>query len=127
MSETRWGISIPYPDAGLAEQAERYAELGRLGYTDFWTVEASGWDGFTPLTLAALHVPHARIGTAIVPVYSRGPALLASSAAAMAELAGDRFTLGIGTSTKVMMTDWNAIPFVEPFRRTRDMVRFLRT
>ncbi|MFI6086193.1 LLM class F420-dependent oxidoreductase [Streptomyces sp. NPDC051217] len=122
----RWGISIPYPDVGLAEQAEMYAELGDRGYTDFWTLEASGWDAFTPLTMVAMRLPAANVGTAIVPVFSRGAAVLAQSAAAMAELAGDRFTLGLGASTSVIMRDWNGVDYVAPFKRTRDTVRFLR-
>ncbi|MCI2420039.1 LLM class F420-dependent oxidoreductase [Saccharopolyspora sp. K220] len=123
----RWGISIPYPDLGLAEQADRYAELAEAGYTDFWTLEASGWDAFTPLTMVATRLPTVHIGTAIVPVFSRGAAVLAQSAAAMAELAGDRFTLGLGSSTSVIMRNWNGVPFTEPFKRTRDTVRFLRS
>jgi probable F420-dependent oxidoreductase len=98
-----------------------------LGYTDLWTSEADAADAFTPLTLAAAWTPQARLGTSIVPVYTRGPALMAQSAASLAEAAPGRFVMGVGTSSNVIVQSWNDIPFVEPYKRTRDMVRFLRT
>jgi probable F420-dependent oxidoreductase len=64
---------------------------------------------------------------AIVPVYTRGPALLAQSVAAMAEVAPGRFTLGLGTSSDVIVSRWNGIEFSEPYKRARDTIRFLRS
>ena len=60
-----------------------YEELARLGYTDIWSSESSGYDAFTPLTLAAAWAPALRLGTAIVPVYTRGPATLAQCVASI--------------------------------------------
>jgi probable F420-dependent oxidoreductase len=96
------------------------------GYTDFWSSEANGTDGFTPLALAAAWTPTARLGIAIIPAYTRGPALLAMSVAALAEAAPGRFVMGIGTSSNVIVERWNDIPFERPYYKTRDMVRFLR-
>ncbi len=67
-----------------------------------------------------------QLGTAVVPVYTRGPGLLAMQAATMAELAPGRFALGVGSSSDVIVERWNATPFVEPYKRVRDTVRFLR-
>ena len=61
-----------------------------------------------------------------MPAYHRGPALLAQSAAALAEAAPGRFALGIGTSSDIIVERWNGIPFEHPYRRTRDLLRFLR-
>jgi probable F420-dependent oxidoreductase len=91
-----------------------------------WSSEADGPDGFTPLALATAWVPTLRGGIAIVPAFTRGPALLAQSAATMADAAPGRFALGIGASSPAIVEHWNGIPFVDPFRRTRDTVRFLR-
>ena len=91
-----------------------------------WTGEANGADGFTPLALAAVASDRLRLGTAVVPVYTRGPGLLAMQAATMAELAPGRFALGVGSSSDVIVERWNATPFVEPYKRVRDTVRFLR-
>ena len=67
-----------------------------------------------------------QLGTAVVPVYTRGPGLLAMQAATMAELAPGRFALGVGSSSDVIVERWNATPFTEPYKRVRDTVRFLR-
>src|SRR3982750_4303168 len=126
MSSRRYGMTVPF-GAPLANHKELYEELVDLGYTDAWSSEADGTDAFTPLALAAAWAPTLRLGCAIVPAYTRGPALLAQSVAAMAEAAPGRFAFGIGTSSDVIVERWNGIPFDEPYKRTRDMVRFLRT
>jgi probable F420-dependent oxidoreductase len=124
--DRRWGISVPLPELSLPEQRELIAELPDLGYTDVWSSEANGADAFTPLALAATWAPQLRLGTAIVPVYTRGPATLAMSAATLAAAAPGRFALGVGTSSNVIVERWNGIPFDEPYKRVRDTVRFLR-
>ena len=100
-------------------------ELADAGYTDFWSAKSGGADAFTPLVLAAQWAPHARVGTAIVPAYTRGPATLASCAAGLAEAAPGRAVLGIGSSSQVIVERWNAVPFERPYYRVRDTVRFL--
>jgi probable F420-dependent oxidoreductase len=122
----RWGITIPLAGLPLREQREVLAGLPDLGYTDAWTGEAGGTDGLTPLALTSQWAPALRLGTAILPAYTRGPALVAMSAATMADVAPGRFALGIGTSSDVIVSGWNGIPFTEPYARVRDLLRFLR-
>ncbi|MBV8960713.1 MAG: LLM class F420-dependent oxidoreductase, partial [Actinobacteria bacterium] len=124
---TRHGITIPFDGVSLADHRDWFRELVDLGYTDVWSSEANGTDAFTPLALAAAWAPELRLGCAIVPAYTRGPALMAMSVAAMAEAAPGRFAFGIGTSSDVIVGRWNDIPFDEPYKKTRDMVRFLKT
>ncbi|MFI6025228.1 LLM class F420-dependent oxidoreductase [Amycolatopsis magusensis] len=122
----RWGITIPFTGVPLAAHRELVQELPDLGYTDAWSAETAGTDAFSPLLLASQWAPSLRLGTAIVPVYTRGPGLLAMSAATLAECAPGRFVLGIGTSSPVIVEGWNATEFAEPFAKTRDTLRFLR-
>jgi probable F420-dependent oxidoreductase len=122
----RFGLTIPYPDLPLAAHQRLLREAAAAGYTDFWSAEASGTDAFTPLALAACWVPDAMLGTAIVPAFTRGPAVVAMSAAALAEAAPGRFVLGIGTSSPAVVESWNGIPFEDPVQRTMDLLRFLR-
>ncbi|MFC0002985.1 LLM class F420-dependent oxidoreductase [Micromonospora siamensis] len=119
-------MTVPMSGIPLADHAAVYATLDRAGFTDVWSSEVNGTDAFTPLALAAAWAPGLRLGTAIAPVFTRGPGLLAMTAAALAEAAPGRFTLGIGASSPVVVGAWNAVRFTEPFRRTRDMLRFLR-
>jgi probable F420-dependent oxidoreductase len=123
---TRWGMTVPLGGIPLAEHAAVFAALTDAGFTDLWSSEAAGTDAFTPLALAAAWQPRARLGTAITPVFTRGPALLAMTAAALAETAPGRFQLGIGASSPVIVGDWNAADFTKPYARSRDMLRFLR-
>src|SRR5205807_3101766 len=111
---------------GLADQRDWIVDAAEAGYTDLWSSEAGGSDAFTPLALASQWAPAARLGTAIVPAFTRGPGVMAMSVATMAEAAPGRFVFGIGTSSDVTVEAWDHIPFDEPYQRTRDMVRFLR-
>lgn len=122
----RYGITIPFDGVSLHDQRSWIEELADLGYTDVWSSEASGTDAFTPLALAACWAPTLRLGTAIVPSFTRGPGLMAMSVAAMSEAAPGRFVFGIGTSSDVIVQRWNDLAFDQPYRRTRDMIRFLR-
>ena len=123
---TRYGITVPFDGIPLTEHRRWYEDLLRLGYTDVWSAETDGVDGFTPLALAAAWVPELQLGVAIIPAYTRGPALLAQSVAAMAEAAPGHFTFGLGTSSDVIVSRWNGVPFTEPYKRVRDTIAFLR-
>jgi len=122
----RYGMTIPMNGIPLNEHRDWFREMVDLGYTDLWSSEAGGQDGFTPLALAAAWAHELRLGIAIVPAFTRGPALLAQSVASLAEAAPGRFVMGIGTSSNVIVTNWNGIPFEEPYKRVRDSVLFLR-
>jgi probable F420-dependent oxidoreductase len=124
-STRRYGMTIPL-GGPLHAQREQIAELADLGYTDVWSAESDGADAFTPLVLASQWAPSLRLGTAIVPAFTRGPACLAQSVGSLAQAAPGRFAFGIGTSSDVIVERWNGIPFDQPYQRVRDMVRFLR-
>lgn len=123
----RYGMTIPFDKVPLHAQREWIEELESLGYTDVWSSEADGADAFTPLALASVWAPSLRLGSAIVPAYTRGPATLAQCVAALADAAPGRVAFGIGTSSNVIVERWNDIPFEEPYKKVRDTVRFLRT
>jgi probable F420-dependent oxidoreductase len=122
----RYGMTIPFDRVPLHAQADWIKELEDLGYTDVWSSEANGHDGFTPLALASVWAPTLRLGSAIVPAFTRGPATLAQCVGSLADAAPGRTVFGIGTSSNVIVERWNDIPFDEPYKKTRDMVRFLR-
>ncbi len=121
----RFGMSIPF-EIPLHQHRDLFSKMVDMGYTDFWSSEANGSDGFTPLALAAAWAPTARLGVAIIPAYTRGPALMAMTVAAMAEAAPGRFVMGVGTSSNVIVERWNDVAFERPYYKARDMVRFLK-
>jgi probable F420-dependent oxidoreductase len=126
MIPQRHGITVPLAGVSLPDHRDWFRELADLGYTDVWSAEVAEVDAFTPLTLAAAWEPRLRLGTAIVPVYTRGAATLAQCAASLALAAPGRFALGIGSSSNVIVERWNGIPFDKPYQRVRDTIRFLR-
>lgn len=122
----RWGMTVPLNEGPLHAQRPLIERLEALGYTDLWSAEAMGVDGITPLVLGSQWAPSMRLGTAILPAFTRGPALMAQTAAGMCEAAPGRFVLGLGTSSNVIVENWNAVEFDEPYKKTQDLVRFLR-
>jgi probable F420-dependent oxidoreductase len=122
----RWGLTLPLPGTPLADLDELVTRAVTAGYTDLWSGETNGPDGFTPLALSAAWTEGMRLGTGVVGVFQRGPALLAQEAAALADASGGRFVLGIGSSSDRIVEGWNGIPFEKPLTRVRDTVEFLR-
>jgi probable F420-dependent oxidoreductase len=122
----RHGITVPITGVPLADHATLIPALAAAGYTDVWSAEIAGTDAFTPLALASAWAPTLRLGTAIVPVFTRGPALIAMSAAALANAAPGRFVLGLGASSPAIVADWNGMAFEAPWARTRDVLRVVR-
>ena len=122
---SRWGVTLPLPNLPLREHAELVRRVEAAGYTDLWSGETNGPDGFTPLAAAATWTERVRLGTGVVGALTRGPALLAQQAAALADLSGDRFALGIGASSDRIVEGWNAMPFERPLTRIAETVDFL--
>jgi probable F420-dependent oxidoreductase len=121
----RWGLTLPLPGITLADHKEHVVRAEAAGYTDLWTGETAGPDGFTPLALSAAWTERMRLGTGIVGVFQRGPALLAQEAAALASASDGRFVLGIGSSSDRIVEGWNNIPFEKPLSKVRETLDFL--
>ncbi len=126
MSEQRWGLTLPLFGLGLADHADYVRRAEAAGYTDLWSGETQGPDGFTPLAIAACWTERARLGTGVVGVFTRGPALLAQQAAALADASGGRFALGIGASSDRIVEGWNRMPFERPLTKMSETIDFLR-
>src|SRR3954449_12927541 len=121
----RWGLTLPLPGISLADHREHVVRAEACGYTDLWSGETAGPDGFTPLALGAAWSERMRLGTGIVGVFQRGPALLAQEAAALASGSDGRFVLGIGSSSDLIVEGWNGIPFERPLAKVRETLDFL--
>ena len=121
----RWGLTLPLPGTPLVAHEELVRRAEAAGYTDLWSGETNGPDGFTPLTLSAAWTERARLGTGIVGVFQRGPALLAQEAASLASGSRGRFVLGIGSSSDRIVEGWNGIPFERPLSKVRETLDFL--
>jgi probable F420-dependent oxidoreductase len=125
-AEQRWGLTLPLPQVPLRDQGELVRRAEAAGYTDLWSGETNGPDGFSPLMLAVEQTETMRLGTGVVGVFTRGPALLAQQAAGLADASNGRFVLGIGASSDRIVEGWNQIPFEKPLTRVSEAVDFLR-
>ncbi|MFL6019241.1 MAG: LLM class F420-dependent oxidoreductase [Gaiellaceae bacterium] len=119
-------MTIPFTGVPLHELGPLVRRIEDAGYDDVWSAEATEFDGFTPLAIAAVHSERLRLVSGIVNVFTRGPALLAQSAAALADLSEGRFVLGLGASSNVIVEQWNGIAFRRPLAKVEETVRYLR-
>ena len=122
----RWGLTVPIPGLSLPEHERAIRAAEASGYTDVWSGETQQTDGFTPLALAAAWSERLRLGTGVVGVFQRGPALLAMEASALADASSGRFALGIGSSSDVIVERWNGIPFERPLSKVSETIDYLR-
>ena len=97
-----------------------------LGYHSFWTGESWGRDAFTVLTMIGCHTQSIRLGTGIVPVFSRTPGLIAQSIASLDIISQGRAILGLGTSGRIVIEDWHGVPYHQPLLQTREYIEIIR-
>lgn len=104
----------------LGERAES------VGLDSVWTGETWGWEAFTPIGELAARTDEITLGTGIVPVYSRSPALLGQSVATAAEASDGRFVLGLGSSGPAVIENWHGAEFERPVGRTAETISIVR-
>lgn len=100
------------------------AEL--LGVNSIWSAETWGFDGATPLAYIAGRTSRVLLGTSILQMSARTPALTAMTAMSLASMTRDRFILGLGTSTPQIMEGWHGVAFDRPIQRTRELIEIIR-
>jgi len=102
-------------------------EAERLGYDSVWTSEAYGCDAIVPLSFMAARTTRIGLGTAIMQMPARTPAMTAMTAMTLDRLSGGRFRLGIGPSGPQVVEGWHGVPYGRPITRTREYVSIVRT
>jgi F420-dependent oxidoreductase-like protein len=126
MAGLRLGVTL----GAAATDGARLTELARLaeqlGYDSLWSGEAYGADAVTPLAWAAAGTSTIGLGTGIVQMPGRTPAMTAMTAVALAELSGGRFRLGLGLSGPRVAEGWHGAAIDRPLRRTREYVDVVR-
>lgn len=112
---------------GDSDQADVAVRAERLGYDAIWLGELWGESGVVRATEIATRTDEIGIGTAILNVYSRSPAVLASTAASLQRVSNGRFTLGLGTSTSKAIEDLHGMAFDRPVRRAHETIELVRS
>jgi F420-dependent oxidoreductase-like protein len=122
----RVAISLRLANDDWKAASDYVVEAERLGVDHVWSAEAWGHDAVTPLAFVAGRTSRIRLGTGIVQVGTRTPALIAMTAMSLAAMSGNRFVLGLGTSGPQVIEGWHGIRYERPVRRMRETVDIVR-
>ncbi len=122
----RLGLNLGYWGAGAADGVALAQEAERLGFDSVWTAEAYGSDAVTPLTWVGALTSKIKLGTGILQMPARTPAMTAMTAATLDLLSGGRLLLGLGLSGPQVVEGWHGQPYGKPLTRTREYVEIVR-
>jgi F420-dependent oxidoreductase-like protein len=122
----RLGLTAGYSGATLAVNVPLVQEAERLGFDSVWTAEAYGSDAITPLCWLGAQTTKIRLGTAIMQMPARTPAMTAMTAMSLDQLSGGRFILGIGPSGPQVVEGWHGVAYGKPLTRTREYITVIR-
>jgi F420-dependent oxidoreductase-like protein len=121
------GLMLGYSGAEMTLPVELVQRAEELGFDSVWTAEAYGSDATSPLAYLAAVTKRIRLGTAIMQLAGRTPAMAAMQAATIDALAGgDRFIAGLGVSGPQIVEGWYGQPWGKPYWRIRDYVSIMR-
>ncbi len=121
------GLVLPYTDQlSFPDSLELTLRAEALGYDSVWVPEAWGFDAVSTLGALAVRTERIRLGTGILNVFSRSPALLAQTAVTLDILSRGRFILGLGTSGPQVVQGWHGVAFERPMQRMRETVDIVR-
>jgi F420-dependent oxidoreductase-like protein len=122
----RLGLMLGYSGERIALPLEMIQAADRMGVYAVWTAEAYGSDCVTPLAWAGALTERIRLGTAIMQMHARTPAMTAMTAMTLDQLSGGRFLLGLGLSGPQVVEGWHGLPYGKPLGRTREYVAIVR-
>jgi F420-dependent oxidoreductase-like protein len=118
-------VNLPYASDPRTAAAS-VADYERAGADVVWVAEAYGFDAPTLMGYLAARTERIEIGSAILPIYSRTPALLAQTAAGLDALSAGRAILGLGASGPQVIEGWHAVAYDKPLGRTREIIDICR-
>jgi len=124
---SRWAIQLPEHSVDPQELVSLGRDLEAAGFASVWMGETASLDAVAVLALLGTATQRLQIGSAVLPAFTRTPALLAMGASTLARAFPGRVHIGIGASSAVIVERWNGVPFERPFSRVRDTLRFLRS
>jgi F420-dependent oxidoreductase-like protein len=121
----RISMGVPYASSFKAS-ADRVVELEQAGLDIVWVAEAYGYDAATLMGYLAARTERVQIGSGILPIYTRTPALLAQTAAGLDHVSDGRAILGLGASGPQVIEGWHGVPYDRPLQRTREIIEICR-
>jgi probable F420-dependent oxidoreductase len=114
------------PGRSFEQAIERVQRAEELGYDAAYVTHIAGRESLTVLTAYAMRTSRIRLGTGVVPIYTRTPATMAQTAATIDELSGGRLTLGLGVSHRPVVEGWHGQTIDKPVAEMREYVAIVR-
>lgn len=122
----RLGVMLGYWSSGMGSPVELALAAEDLGYDSVWFAEAYGNDAVTQMTAAVLQTERIHVGSAVLQIPARSPAMTAMTAATLDQMSGGRIRLGLGLSGPQVAEGWHGMPYTKPLARTREYVDIVR-
>lgn len=122
----RLGLMVGYSGSQIELPIDLIQEADNLGYYAIWTSEAYGSDAITPLAWIGALTQKIKLGTAIMQMPARTPAMTAMTAITLDQLSGGRMLLGLGLSGPQVVEGWHGEAYGKPLGKTREYVQILR-
>lgn len=120
------GMTLGYSGGTFDNQVDLVRQAEALGFDSVWTAEAWGSDAVTPAAWLLASTTKIKVGTAIMQMPARTPAMAAMTAMTLQAMSGDRFILGIGPSGPQVIEGWHGVPYGRPLTRTREYISIVR-
>jgi len=123
----RLGLNLGYSGSSIGIDVTLIQEADDLGLHSVWSAEAYGSDAVSTIAWVAAKTSRIGVGTAIMQIPARTPALTATTALTLDQLSGGRFLLGLGVSGPQVVEGWHGVAFGKPLARTREYVEIVRS
>ncbi len=120
------GIISGYSGSRMSIPIDAIKHAENLGYESIWTAEAYGSDAVTPATWILAQTDKIKVGTAIMQMPARTPAMAAMTAMSLAQLSGGRFICGVGASGPQVVEGWHGVPYGKPVTRLKEYVQIMK-
>lgn len=120
------GIMLGYSGKRIRIPLDLIRTVESMGYDSVWTAEAYGNDAVTAATWVLAHTEKIRVGTSIMQMPARTPAMCAMTAMSLDQLSGGRFIVGLGASGPQVVEGWHGVPYGKPVTRTREYIKIMR-
>ncbi|HEX4889460.1 MAG TPA: LLM class F420-dependent oxidoreductase [Alphaproteobacteria bacterium] len=120
------GMTLGYSGGTFENQVDLVRQAESLGFDSVWTAEAWGSDAVSPAAWLLASTTKINVGTAIMQMSARTPAMAAMTAMTLTALSGGRFILGIGPSGPQVIEGWHGVPYGRPLTRTREYIDIIR-
>ncbi len=120
------GLLLGYSGKHIHINMDLIRQAESMGYDSVWTAEAYGSDAVTVATWILAQTEKIKVGTAIMQMPARTPAMCAMTSMSLAQMSNNRFIVGLGASGPQVVEGWHGVPYGKPVTRTREYIRIMR-